>query len=117
MEYKKIQKGDNDIYSKSLVDNEFERTNVWRMTPENRKYHPCAYSREIVDRVIKYYSYVGDIVFDPLMGYGDTAYSAMWLKRNYIGFEIMKEKCNTINNSINILKNILSNKEKSIVEK
>jgi DNA modification methylase len=80
-----------EIKQKSLVEDGYERTNVWYMNPETNSKHPAPFPEELSDKIIKYYSYVGDIVFDPFMGSGTTAISCRKLNRNYIGSEIHKE--------------------------
>lgn len=72
----------------SKVSDEYERTNVWKMHPETKVDHPAPYPVELVDKLIKYYSFVGDTVLDPYMGSGTTALVAFKLNRKCIGFEI-----------------------------
>lgn len=50
--------------------------------------HPAIMPLEIPQRLIKLYSFVGDIIFDPFMGSGTTAKAAIELNRFYIGYEI-----------------------------
>lgn len=75
----------------SKVDDNYERTNVWRINPETKSEHPAPYPELLVDRLIKYYSFCGDLVLDPFIGSGTTAISAFRLNRKSIGFEIHKE--------------------------
>lgn len=75
----------------SKVSEEYERTNVWFINPETRSKHPAPYPVELVEKLIKYYSYVGDVVLDPFMGSGTTAVAAKQLSRHYVGFEIHME--------------------------
>lgn len=70
---------------------EYERTNVWRINPETRSKHPAPYPEELVDRLVRYYSYVGDIVLDPFMGSGTTAVVAKRLNRSFTGCELHEE--------------------------
>lgn len=55
------------------------------------KAHPCQMPEKLADRIIKFSSNPGDIVFDPFMGSGTTAVVAERLKRRWIGCEINKE--------------------------
>jgi len=82
---------DGDILKQSLVENGYERSNVWRMNPETKSKHLAPYPKELSDKIIKYYSFVGDLVLDPFMGSGTTAVSCVDLKRKYLGIEIHQE--------------------------
>jgi hypothetical protein len=72
----------------SKVVGDYERSNVWALQPETRSKHPAPYPERLIDNLIRYYSYVGDIVLDPFMGSGTTAVSAKRLNRHYVGYEI-----------------------------
>jgi site-specific DNA-methyltransferase (adenine-specific) len=65
--------------------------NVWHIAPvpPDLLDHPCPFPEEIPYRLITMYSYPGDLVLDPFVGSGQTAKVAYWLKRNYVGFEII----------------------------
>ena len=80
-----------DILKQSLVENGYERSNVWRMNPETKSKHLAPYPKELSDKIIKYYSFVGDLVLDPFMGSGTTSISCVDLKRKYLGIEIHQE--------------------------
>lgn len=75
----------------SKVDDNYERTNVWKINPETKSKHPAPYPELLVDNLIKYYSFVGDTIIDPFVGSGTTIISAFKLNRKSIGFEIHKE--------------------------
>jgi DNA modification methylase len=77
-----------EIKASSLVTGEYERSNVWRINPDTNSQHPAPFPAELSDKLIQYYTYVNDVVLDPFMGGGTTAYSAKRLDRNYIGFEL-----------------------------
>jgi site-specific DNA-methyltransferase (adenine-specific)/modification methylase len=55
-----------------------------------RAIHPTQKPEEMLKRIIVASSNKGDLVFDPFMGSGTTAFVAKKLKRNWIGVE--KEK-------------------------
>ena len=75
----------------SMVLGDYDRTNVWQMNPEIRSKHPAPFPEILAEKLIKYYSFVGDTVFDPYMGSGTTAVVAKKLGRNCVGFEIHAE--------------------------
>lgn len=79
------------IADSSKVTEEYERSNIWCINPETQSEHPAPYPIALVDKLIKYYSFVGNIVLDPFIGSGTTAVSAKQLHRQYIGFEIHQE--------------------------
>ena len=89
-----------EIKEKSLVLGEYERTNIWYMQPVTNSTHPAPYPKDLSDKVIQYYSYVGDIVVDPFMGRGTSAISCIDLERSYIGFEYQKEYFDLIHSNI-----------------
>lgn len=58
-----------------------------RSSPE-RTAHPAQFPLELIERVIKVSSNVGDLVLDPFMGSGSTAECALRNDRFVIGFEL-----------------------------
>jgi DNA modification methylase len=86
--------------SNSKVVDGYERTNVWKINPETASKHLAPYPKQLSDKIVKYYSYVGDIVLDPFMGSGTTAISCVDLKRQYLGVEIHQEYINMAENRI-----------------
>ncbi len=55
--------------------------------------HPAPFPLELPTRLIKLYTFKGDIVLDPFMGSGMTAIAAKKIGRKYIGYDISKEYC------------------------
>ena len=55
--------------------------------------HPAPYPEELIERLLKLYSYQDDIVLDPFLGTGTTAAVAQRLKRQFIGIELSKKYC------------------------
>jgi DNA modification methylase len=83
----------------SKVPEGYESTNVWKIDPCFDKVHSAVFPVELCKRVIQYYSYKGDLVFDPFGGSGTMGKTAKSLNRyffltekdeNY--FEYMKSK-------------------------
>ncbi|HHE38866.1 MAG TPA: site-specific DNA-methyltransferase [Candidatus Cloacimonetes bacterium] len=68
----------------------------WSIAPERKMKefgHPAMFPQELVERVLKLFSYRGDIVLDPFNGVGTTTVVAKRLKRNYLGLDISEEYC------------------------
>ncbi|MCK4744796.1 site-specific DNA-methyltransferase [Candidatus Parcubacteria bacterium] len=59
--------------------------------------HSAIMPEEIVKRCVRLFSYVNDIVLDPFTGSGTTLKVVKELKRNFVGYEIMKEYEKIIN--------------------
>lgn len=53
--------------------------------------HPAPFPIELPTRLIKLYTFKGDVVLDPFIGSGTTAIASRKLKRNYVGYDISKE--------------------------
>lgn len=78
-----IKQYDKDIVERSKVHEEFETSNVWNIDPTFDKIHSAVFPKELCTRVIKYYSYVNDLVFDPFGGSGTFTESAINLNRSF----------------------------------
>ena len=60
-------------------------------------------AKEVVERLINFYSYKNDVVLDPYLGIGTTCIVAKELERKYIGFEISKKYYDIALNSLNMI--------------
>lgn len=68
----------------------------WDIAPEYnmKKYgHPAMFPEELATRVIKLFTYKGDVVLDPFNGVGTTTVVAKRLGRIYLGIDISEEYC------------------------
>lgn len=55
---------------------------------EDDEKHVCPLQLEVIRRCVKLYSNPGDLVLDPFMGIGSTAYVALEQRRRAVGFEL-----------------------------
>ena len=78
-----IHQYSSDIITKSKVIDGYETSNIWKIDPKFDKYHPAVFPLELCNRIIKYYSFEGDLVFDPFGGRGTLARSAKTLNRYF----------------------------------
>ena len=80
-----------EIIEKSKVLEDFETSNVWEIDPTFDKKHSAVFPIELCNRVIKYYSFINDLVFDPFGGSGTFAKSALLNNRYFFTTEILKD--------------------------
>jgi DNA modification methylase len=74
---------DPALVKKSKIDGSYDVTNVWHITPAHHKEHPAIFPDELVEKVIRYYSFVGDLVFDPFAGSGTVGRIALKMRRRF----------------------------------
>lgn len=82
-----LKQYDDEIVNESLVGDGYETSNVWFIDPKSDKVHSAVFPVKLCELVIKYYSLVGDLVFDPFTGSGTMAKAAVGLKRSFFGTE------------------------------
>lgn len=75
----------------SKISGEYDVTNIWKITPAHSKVHPAVFPQELAEKVIRYYSFVNDVVLDPFAGSGTTAKASVALKRRFVAFELSKK--------------------------
>jgi len=86
-----IKQYTNDIVEESKVNDDFETTNVWELETACDKTHSAVFPKSLCERIIKYYSYKEDLVFDPFGGSGTFAQVAIENNRNFFLTEIDKK--------------------------
>lgn len=91
-DFSRPDSGESDI-----TPEEFTKAtlSVWNIPPESarRVGHPAPFPVALAERVIRLYSYVGDVVLDPFVGSGTTCVAAVLNRRHYVGFDIVPEYC------------------------
>jgi DNA modification methylase len=61
---------------------------MWYIDPTFDKVHSAVFPVELCNRIVQFYSYVGDLVFDPFGGSGTVAKAALNLRRYFFLTEI-----------------------------
>ncbi len=86
-----IRQYPKDIVEKSKVKGDFETTNVWKIDPTYSRNHTAVFPVELCKKVITYYSFKGDLVFDPFAGSGTFGRAAKALNRLFFLTELNDE--------------------------
>ncbi len=89
----------------------------WRFNGAKQVGHEAMFPEELPRRLIKMFSFVGDIVLDPFLGSGTTVKVALSLNRNAIGYEINKEFLNVMKERIGLENRLFTLGEVQIVER
>jgi len=61
---------------------------VWTIPGASTSKHPASFPLELAERLVRMFSFVGDVVLDPFVGTGTTMVAAAKWGRNSIGVEI-----------------------------
>ena len=68
---------------------------IWDDIPgASTRNHPAPYPVELADRLVRMFSFAGDIVLDPFNGTGTTQVAAKQSGRNSIGIDVDPDYCN-----------------------
>jgi DNA modification methylase len=81
-----------------IQEDEFKRWVVakWSVAPERKMDHydhPAMFPEELVTRVLKLFSFEGDVILDPFNGAGTTCVVAKKTNRKFMGIDISKKYC------------------------
>ena len=77
-----------DIRAASRAPDDYETSNVWEIDPAVDRVHSAVFPAALCERVIAYYSMVGDLIFDPFAGSGTVGVAALKLERRALLAEI-----------------------------
>lgn len=78
---------DKKLVAESKIGDDYERTNIWRIKPAHDPRHPAVFPLELAEKVIRYYSFKGDVVLDPFAGIGTVGKAATMLGRRFVLIE------------------------------
>lgn len=67
---------------------------------ENSYGHSAPFPDDIAEMGVKFFTSVGEIVYDPFMGSGTVAKMSILGNRNWIGSEISSDYCQIINDKV-----------------
>jgi modification methylase len=98
--FSRPDKGVSDVTAEEFMESTLS---VWQVPAESARKigHPAPFPVELAARVIRLYSYVGDIVLDPFAGSGTTCVAAKAAGRHYVGFDISPEYCTLAEKRLN----------------
>ncbi len=66
---------------------------IWNITGASTRNHPAPFPLELASRLVRMFSFHGDIVLDPFCGSGTTMIAALRYGRNSIGIDIDPDYC------------------------
>lgn len=78
---------DQEAVEASKIEDGYDVTNIWKITPAHSKVHPAVFPIELAEKVIRYYSFKNDVVLDPFAGTGTTGKAAVKLGRRFVLYE------------------------------
>jgi DNA modification methylase len=94
---------------KSMIDKkDYEEwfRQIWNIPGASTKNHPAPFPLELATRLVKMFSFFGDIVLDPFCGSGTTMQAAIDAERSSVGIEVEDKYCEMITRKIG-MKNAL----------
>lgn len=94
---------DTKLVEQSKILSDYDITNLWPVHPSTNKNHPATFPEELVRKVIRYYSFIDDLVLDPFGGSGTVAKVAYEMDRRFLlidkersYFELMRKNLQKI---------------------
>ena len=85
--FSRPDRGESDISREAFLDGTLS---VWEIPSESARRigHPAPFPTALAERLIRLFTYKGEVVLDPFMGSGSTAVAAVQSGRHYVGYEI-----------------------------
>lgn len=75
------------LVKESKISDGYEKTNIWKITPNTHSKHPAPFPFELAEKVIRYYSFKEDVVLDPFAGSGTVGAAAAKLDRRFVLYD------------------------------
>ncbi len=86
--------GDRDAIDITAREFESFSDGFWKIPPERVRHgHPAPFPEELIERLVKFYSYRGNVVLDMFGGTGTVAAVARRLGRHYLHIDSSEEYC------------------------
>ncbi|MCB2206247.1 site-specific DNA-methyltransferase [bacterium] len=79
---------DKSIVEQSKIGDGYQKTNIWKIHPAFSKKHPAVFPDQLAQNVIRYYSFINDVVLDPFGGIGTTSRVAHKNGRRFVHYEV-----------------------------
>lgn len=98
----------SEIVESSKIEDGYETTNVWYISPARDKRHPAIFPSELAEKVIKYYSFKNDVVLDPFGGIGTTAKAAIALERRFYSIEMNDAYIEATRTDLSAMRNLMN---------
>ncbi len=103
-------KPENELKQESKMTKEEWKTYFsghWNFSGARQDGHIAMFPEELPNRLIKMFSFKGDIVLDPFLGSGTTSLVAQKLQRNSVGYEINDEFVEFARKKLNVVQQSL----------
>ena len=98
------------VVEESKINGDFESSNLWKIDPTFDKTHSAVFPLELCNKVIKFYSFKGDLIFDPFAGSGTLGKAAINLDRYFFLTEKEKKYIERIKENVSQSKIFSQNK-------
>jgi len=95
-----IRQYDWKTVKESKIEGEYETSNVWHIDPCFDKVHSAVFPLELCNRIVRFYSFKGDLVFDPFGGSGTFGKAAKYLDRYFFLTEMDETYFNRIKGNL-----------------
>ena len=82
-----LKQYDEETTENSKVSWNYEKTNLWEIYPAKDSVHPAVFPSELVENIIQFYSFKGDLVLDPFGGIGTVGRVALLYEREFLMIE------------------------------
>lgn len=74
---------DQEAVKASRIDDGYEITNLWHAKPAHHSGHPAVFPVELIEKLVRYYSFKNDLVLDPFAGIGTVGKAALRTGRRF----------------------------------